>query len=336
MPNGRYWIYVNKKITLIAGFGLSIAGMWYAFRGIQLDEVLKALAGVDHRVVLAAIILMVYSAFVRAQRWRYLVLPQKKVPLSSLFSATMIGYFGNAVLPLRMGEIMRAYSLGTLEKISQSNVFGTIILDRLLDMVGLVGVIILFTVMYPLSSAFGNILLIICIVTTLAVVLVYWLGKTKLPWDMLAEKFPFLQRGIGKTFWQMLEKIIEGVTAIRDTHHSFRITMYTVYLWVIYYVYLIILVKAMHLELDWVSVGILLITTTLSISVPSAPGYIGTYHAVAVAVLTQLFEVDMPSAQAFAVVMHAVGYIPFIIIGAYYFIHNSFHFADMKDAKETI
>ncbi len=327
---------MNKKITLVAGFGLSIAGMWYAFRGIQLDEVLKALAGVDHWVVLLAIVLMIYSALVRAQRWRYLVLPQKEVKLKSLFGSTMIGYFGNAVLPLRMGEIMRAYSLGKLEKINQSNVFGTIILDRLLDMVGLVGVIILFTVMYPMSNWFGSLLLVICILTIVAVIVVYWLGKTKLPWDNVARKFSILQRGIGKIIWQMLEKIIDGVTAIRDTHHSFRITLFTIYLWIIYYTYLILLVKAMHLELDWVSVGILLITTTLSISVPSAPGYIGTYHAVAVAVLTQLFGVDMPSAQAFAVVLHAVGYIPFIIIGAYYFAHNSFHFADVKNAKETI
>ncbi|NQV36560.1 MAG: flippase-like domain-containing protein [Candidatus Marinimicrobia bacterium] len=321
---------MSKKLSILLGVLLSLAGLWYAFSDLNVQELWISLKSVNLYLLFLATAMMLYSVWVRAQRWRLIVMPFKDVKTSVLFGSAMIGYFGNAVLPLRMGEILRGYSLGQREKMSRSAIFGTIILERILDTVGLVVVIILFMLVYPTTKTLGTILYGIIFVTIATLLLIVWLGQTKLPWESWGSRFKILQTPAGAKIWKILENIVEGIVSIRKTHHALAISLYTLALWVLYYVYIYVLVISMNMSLNWIAVGIILITTTLAISVPSAPGYIGTYHAVAVAVLTEFFAVSLHESQAFAVVLHAVGFIPFIIVGSYYFIHNSIHLADVK------
>ena len=330
LQNGKYWTYVSKKLSIAIGLLLSVLGLWYAFHDLDIQEIWISLKSVNLPLLASATILMLYSVWVRAQRWRLIVMPFKEVKTSVLFGSAMIGYFGNAILPLRMGEILRGYSLGQMENMSSSAVFGTIILERILDIVGLVVIIIIFMFVYPTTELMGLVLYGIIFITIGVILLIIWLSQTKLPWESWGSRFAILQSPMGAKVWKMIENVVSGIISIRKTHHALEISLYTIALWALYYVYIYILVLSMNLPLNWVAVGVILITTTLSISVPSAPGYIGTYHAVAVAVLTELFSIGLHDSQAFAVILHAVGYIPFIIVGSYYFVHNSIHLADIK------
>ena len=74
----------------------------------------------------------------------------------------------------------------------------------------------------------------------------------------------------------------------------------------------------------------LYVLLTLSISIPAAPGYIGTYHAACVAALTNIFSISLRASQSFAVLSHAVIFVPFVIIGAIFFLKNSINFSKLK------
>ena len=101
-------------------------------------------------------------------------------------------------------------------------------------------------------------------------------------------------------------------------------------LWVLYYICIILVVFATGLKITWVAVGIVLIATTMAITVPSAPGYVGTYHAAAVYVLVNIFGAGLTESQAFAVLIHAIGFIPLVFIGFGYFLSSSIHISDVK------
>ena len=79
--------------------------------------------------------------------------------------------------------------------------------------------------------------------------------------------------------------------------------------------------------------GVILVSTSLAIAIPAAPGAVGTYHAAAVYVLTEFFVVGRVESQAFAVLLHGVGYVPLIIIGAMYFLRSSVHIKDLSDQR---
>jgi len=75
---------------------------------------------------------------------------------------------------------------------------------------------------------------------------------------------------------------------------------------------------------------VILIATTLAISIPSAPGFVGTYHAAAVYVLINFFNKGLAESQAFSVIIHAIGFIPLVCIGFIFFIQSSIHFSEIK------
>ena len=74
------------------------------------------------------------SVWLRALRWRYLYRRDLSPSTVSLYRAELIGYFGNNILPLRLGELLRSYFIGEEFKLSKSYVFGTIIMERLMDL----------------------------------------------------------------------------------------------------------------------------------------------------------------------------------------------------------
>jgi uncharacterized membrane protein YbhN (UPF0104 family) len=123
--------------------------------------------------------------------------------------------------------------------------------------------------------------------------------------------------------------------SIRKTKHSFQLVILTLVLWILYYICTALVVIATGIEISWVAAGIVLIATTLAISIPAAPGYVGTYHAAAVYVLVNIFNAGLTESQAFAVLIHAVGFIPLVLIGFVYFLRSSIHFRDVKIEEIT-
>ena len=79
----------------------------------------------------------------------------------------MIGYFGNAVFPFRMGELLRAFALSKDAKIETSTAFGSIVLERIIDMLGLVFTMIVFGSLYPFSDYSKKIMFYVAFVTLL-------------------------------------------------------------------------------------------------------------------------------------------------------------------------
>ena len=74
------------------------------------------------------------SCYIRAIRWKILIEPFGSISINKSLSATMIGYFGNGVLVFRLGELLKAYSISRNSDIKTTNLIGTVILERSLDL----------------------------------------------------------------------------------------------------------------------------------------------------------------------------------------------------------
>jgi uncharacterized protein (TIRG00374 family) len=247
----------------------------------------------------------------------------------------MIGYFGNGVLPFRLGELLRAYAISQSRYITASAAFGTIILERLFDMIGLVALMIFFAFFTPLMEWSGNILVGLLILTLGGLLFILWLGKSHSKFHDKVVHWKIFEKPSRKKLLKSIQQVFEGLISIRDTKHTGQLIVLTVVLWILYYMSTALIVIATGIELTWFATGIVLIATTLAISVPSAPGFVGTYHAAAVYVLVNIFNAGLTESQAFSVLIHAVGFVPLVIIGFVYFLRSSIHFKDVK-SKEII
>ena len=308
---------------------------------IDLKEFWIHFSSVNYFLLFFAMGLLVFSVLVRAYRWKLLLKPFEKIDLHPLFESTMIGYFGNSVFPFRLGEILRGYSLSNNYPISFSVTFGTIIIERILDMLGLIILIgfVFFSIILfgdsNLFSLFPNWMVYsigFAVFSTLfIVVLIFLLGGSIIEILNRVQKKSMKEESIfSNKILNSLIHLLEGITSLKKTDKICQILVQSLYLWTIYYVYSFLIVIALDIDIGWIEVGIILVATTLSITVPAAPGYIGTYHFVVVLFGTTLFAMSRPEAQAFAVIAHACGYLPFVILGFYYFMKSSLKFFEIE------
>jgi len=137
------------------GIGISVFFMAMLFRKIDFHQLGAALRIVDYRYIALAVAFTFMSYFLRAVRWRYLLISEKDIPLSSLYPATIIGYMANNILPARLGEFVRAYVLARREGLDTPAVFASLVIDRLFDgsTVLLILLATLFTLQLPGNMA---------------------------------------------------------------------------------------------------------------------------------------------------------------------------------------
>ena len=322
---------MNRSIKFILGVLISIIGLYYAFRQINFWELWVSLKNVNFVLITIAIVILLLSNVIRAWRWQILVKPIKDVSFEPAFSSIMIGYFGNSVLPFRMGEFLRAYVVADKTSLTASTAFGTIVIERILDFIGLSAVILLIMTVYPLKTIGGSIIIGVIVLSLTAFIFIFLFSGFKSTLLVKIEKLSLLRFGLLRKILLFIKNILDGATTIRATKKLGIILLYTLIIWIMYYCSTYLATIATGIELEWFGFGVLLISTTLAISIPAAPGYVGTYHAAAVYILTNLFNVGRLDAQAAAIILHAVGTIPIVIIGAGYFLNSSVNFKDIKD-----
>ena len=119
----------NKKAWL--GFIISAIFLYLAFRHSDWLEIWGYIRQVDYGVLLAAMPVFLLHLLARAWRWRFLLLPAGRPAYSSLFGSMMIGFMANNLLPLRLGEFIRAYVLGRRENLGFSLVLATLVVERI-------------------------------------------------------------------------------------------------------------------------------------------------------------------------------------------------------------
>jgi len=126
-----------RKISRpLLSLGLSALFLWLAFRDTDVDRIWNALSRANYLWAFSMLPALLLSHAARALRWRYLLKPVKDVAgirgYRNLFSAMMVGYMMNNVLP-RAGELVRPYAINKTEGISRSTAFGTVFIERIFD-----------------------------------------------------------------------------------------------------------------------------------------------------------------------------------------------------------
>ena len=138
-----YTRLVNWKFLL--SILISLLFSFFAFQNFKLNDLLILLSEINYLIIFSGIILLLFSVYIRALRWQ-LLFNKKNIKIKLLFDSELIGYFGNNILPLRLGEILRCVIVSKKTNLKKTYIFGTVVLERFLDMCGvlIVCVMLLF------------------------------------------------------------------------------------------------------------------------------------------------------------------------------------------------
>lgn len=126
--------------------GLGILFVWLTVRGIGKDDwqhIKLSLQNARHWVILPVLLFLLLSHYIRALRWKILMEPLGYTPSTfNTFAVVMIGYLVNSGVP-RLGEVVKCTLLAKYENLRADRVVGTIVVERIVDLVCLIVVFIL-------------------------------------------------------------------------------------------------------------------------------------------------------------------------------------------------
>jgi uncharacterized protein (TIRG00374 family) len=334
------------KIRVTIGIVFSVVFLYLAFRQVNVQEMLAALKGANYLWLAPAVLFLFASLILRAIRWGYFVEPLKKVKFHSLFSAMMIGYAANNVLPLRLGEFMRAYAIGKSQRISKSSAFATVIVERLIDVLSLLLILAVTILLFSKQQSISNnndIVLIknsgyIIFGLTISVIftMVLLMERTE-------TTIRILQRLLPERIFNIVQKIIrsflQGFTVFKRSEHYLSIFLLSIMLWILYagILYVSFFAFDFHTisDINVLASLVVLVTVSIGIMIPSSPGYVGTYHYFCMQSLS-LFNVPQSDALSFAIITHLLSNIPLTVVGLIYFWKENVHFADALAEKELV
>lgn len=335
---------MRTKIDLKFWLGIAVSLFFMVLLLTKIDFLLlgSALRSADYRYVLLAVCFTFFSYFLRAVRWRYLLIHEKTVPLSSLFPATIIGYMANNLLPARLGEFVRAYTLAEREQLETPSVFASLVIDRLFDgfSVLLLLTVTLFTLRLPAGMDDAALALrvggAIMFLLYCAVVLFLYLLKRQTMRTLSAVGYvlkPFPKR-FSDTLIPLLGSFIGGIRLSQRMGHGVALVATSAGIWLFCLLSVDMTLRSFNVHLPVTASIFILILLVFAVMVPASPGYIGTYHYACYKGLS-VFGVPETTSVSVALIMHGTGFFPVIIAGVYYLWKNKISLNELQGVEKA-
>jgi hypothetical protein len=280
----------------------------------DLRRLLEALRQADLTMVLLGILISLLWLLVRTMFWRTLLM--ERAPIKATFLTLNEGYLINNLLPLRLGEIARAFLLSRKTDLKFWEVFSSILIERSMDLAMAVGVLLIslpFVVggswAQGAALAGGSVVLVM-------LGALYLLARNQeraLHYFRLAgERWPFLARLTGRA----VPEFISGLTVLTHGAYFLKAVGWLLLNWLVavfqYYVILRAYFPDVHLL--WATFG--LGVAALGVAAPSSPGAVGVMELSVVGALS-VFGLDASVALAVALTLHLLTYLITGVIGGY-------------------
>ena len=249
------------------GILISVVCLYLVLRDVDLGQTVGLLGTARLPWLGLALVGVSADLAFRALRWQRLIAPIKPVPLGRLSGYMLVGYLANNVLPARLGELVRSHYLGDREGISRSATQGTVVVERVVDTVVLVGIgaaaILVLNVRGVVVSA-------ILVGVALAVAL----AAHRLPGA--ARIAAFLGR------WPRAKGIVlrlrDGLRVAALPRTIAAAALLSVAAWSCTVVAVLAVGQALGIELTVGEGALLAAGTNLATAIPSGPGYLGTFE----------------------------------------------------------
>ena len=269
--------FLKTFLTIVISIAFAALFMWLALKGLDFDKIKQSLAKANYFWVLLAMVFGVLAYWFRAIRWNILLEPLGyKISNSNAFWTISFGYLMNLTIP-RSGEVARSTALYSVENAPVDKSFGTIILERIIDLVCMtifLGLTLVFKYDAILSfyknSGFtlNPTFLIGALISVILGIIFFFMFKEKF------RTISFLSKII-----DFIEGIFHGLTSIFKLKQNGKFIIYTFLIWICYYFAAYVVCFALPETSDFTFADgfFIIVVGTLGMMVPASGG-IGAFH----------------------------------------------------------
>jgi hypothetical protein len=334
-----------KRWQIWLGILISAIFLYLVLRKIDYTLLWQVLKSANYWWLIPGVAVYFVALWVRSWRWHYLLRPLKPIPTRTMFPIVTMGYAFNNIFPARAGEILRAIVLKHEENVPISASLATIIIERVFD-----GIVMLAFVFVNLSEltrltsvsidignfkfgiqevaiwgsiAFFGVLFIFLVAAMFPVStdrLLTWLVTHFLP-IRLREK----TLGISRRF-------LDGLESLRSPLDVLMVFVTSVIIWLLETVKYWFVMHAFSFSVSFFALMLMNGVVNLATTIPSAPGYLGTFDLPGIAVL-QAYNITREVAASYTFVLHFALWFPVTALGIYYMVREGINWKDVTKSK---
>ena len=316
-------IFSGIKLFIFLCIGLFF--FWLAFRGQNIDAIFETFKHANYWWLIPSLLFALISNVSRAQRWNMLILPIGYRPkLVNTFGAVMTGYLANLAVP-RIGEITRCTVLNQYEKIPVQSLIGTVVAERLIDMLSLIIILTLVVLaQFELLSTFvmhnflqpvgekisgymskGFLFYLIAFIIIAVTVFIIWRFVIH-----------FRSTKIYLRLKELMIGFVEGLNTVRRLKSKGWFIFHTVFLWFCYTMmsYFCFLCFDFSSHMNMLQAITAMIFGGLGFVVP-VQGGIGAYHYIVTQTM-MVYGLSQQDGLSFATICHGAQTMAVIVFGA--------------------
>jgi len=324
-----------KKWQFGLGMVVSAVFLYLALKGLNLAHAWEVARQANYWWLVPGVLVYFVAVWARTWRWHYMLRPIKRIPLGDLFPVVVIGYMGNNVYPARIGELLRAYVLRKREDVSISSSLATILVERIFD-----GVVMLLFVTFSLPFTpmpdwlrqvviVGSALFLTALIFFLALAASPRLAQRLYAWAIerfVPERFRCQLLGF-------LDRFMEGLHSLRSPIDVAMIFFTSLVIWLAETVKYWFVMHSFSFEVPFYVLMLMNGVVNLATTIPSSPGYVGTFDAPGIKVL-EGFGVDRAVATSYTLVLHAALWLHITLLGFFFMWRESLSWKDFNLATE--
>ena len=344
-PIGRVWL------------GAAVTALFVALAFVRLDigETWSVAARANYAYLVPAVAVYAVSLYLRSFRWRYLLRPFADVHSWRLYPVVLVGYMANNLLPVRLGELVRSYYLSVREPVRGSTALATVLVERVFDGLTLLFFLAVAALFLPIGGLAGRVgetgglplwAVAALLVTPFVVALGGIAGMAVRPGffhrRVTQPVTKLLPGRIGPRVEGLAERFVAGFEGLHRPGRLAAVFVRSVPIWlaesVMYYI--VAIGFGLQDQLGGpvpMAAAILAVTaaSNLATALPSSPGSLGPFEALAVLSLVFL-GVDGETALAYAIVLHLALLLPVIVAGLAHLAARGLTLGELMGRREAV
>lgn len=310
MPTARF-----RPLAVVAALAGSLFFSYLAVRDVDFDVFVDALRDSSYWWILPSLAALAASVAIRVIRWRYLFPVATRPPARPALRALLLGEFFNAVLPMRAGEVVRVIALHRDARTSRSETLGTLVVERLLDVLVLLILLLAALPFVPSVSWLGLAIGILAGAAVVAIVVIFvlWRYQSR-PLGFLLRPLRWLPGFSEARTREAAESLLRGFEGLRSARVGIVAAALTAATWLVVALSFWLAMRGLGLDLGYDAAVVVVVATTFALVIPSLPASLGVFEAATVFSLDP-FGIDDSRALSCAVVLHVLSFLPFIVAG---------------------
>lgn len=332
-----------KRWQFWVGLLISAFFLYDVLRDLELGSFWIEVRQANYWWLLPGVAVYFVAVWVRAWRWHYLLRPLKSISTRTMFPIVAIGYMGNNIYPARAGEVLRAVVLKRREGVAISASLATVIVERVFD--GVVMLAFVFLNLPELARLTGGDKLIgdlgiqdialwgsVAFIGALLVFLLaamFPIHTERVANWLIGHLVParFRERVSGLT-----ARFLGGLESLRSPREALMVFLTSVVIWLLETGKYWFVMHAFDFQVSFFALMLMNGVVNLATTIPSAPGYVGTFDAPGIAVL-KAYKVPAAVATSYTFVLHVALWLPITLLGAYYLAREGVKWGDKIESE---